>query len=626
MSLKDLFYRRVFQIPDYQRSYSWEHQQVQEFLEDLEFLPSNKHHYTGTIVIHGADSSTDLMDDEGDSYERVDIVDGQQRLTTIILLLDGIRKLLESCSKKSKKLSRGIRKNYISACDMNGQPLYRLSLNSDTDYFFRKNILSDQPGVEGPRIASHIRLNDAKGQIHKYLDVLSNTGSADSETALTGLYTKITRQLRFTLYEVDSQAEVGVIFEVMNDRGKPLTNLEKVKNYLLHVSAKLPFPNDLYAAVNDAWGEIFRQMMAADLTSGADEDGFLRAHWIAYYNPQSRNWSGSKSVKDRFDVRRFVGLERRLLSELQGYAEGLRASCTSYCDACRPGRTDAFAAFADEPKVQQDIMQWSAKLVRVGVMAPLLPLLLSVRKRWSDKPDRYLELLRLFEAFAFRTYGLLSYRADAGQSNLFHLSHQVAAGQCDFASLRREVKSLVRYWDDDGGFGERLDYRKTRNWYKWKALRYFLYEYEIHLAAGRRATPKVSWEDLQKSKYLESIEHVLPQTIEDQEYWTKRFTSKEHTQYMHDIGNLTLTRHNSYYSNISFPRKRGSAEQESPCYANSPLFVERELVKEKKWNVKSIKRRRRRLCKWAKSRWKVDFDELAENEAAVAGGELADDQ
>ena len=147
VSLKDLFYRRVFQIPDYQRSYSWEHQQVQEFLEDLEFLPPNKHHYTGTIVIHESDSATDLMDEDGDSYDRVDIVDGQQRLTTIILLLDGIRRHLARRSKKAKKLSRGIRKNYISARDMNGQTLYRLSLNSNTDHFFRKDILSDRRSI-----------------------------------------------------------------------------------------------------------------------------------------------------------------------------------------------------------------------------------------------------------------------------------------------------------------------------------------------------------------------------------------------------------------------------------------------------------------------------------------------
>ena len=138
VSLKDLFYRRVFQIPDYQRSYSWEHQQVKEFLQDLEFLPSDKHHYTGTIVIHQPDTVADLMDEDGNSYDRVDIVDGQQRLTTIILLLDGIRRHLKKHSKQAKKLSHGIRKNYISACDLNGQPLYRLSLNSDTDFFSEK--------------------------------------------------------------------------------------------------------------------------------------------------------------------------------------------------------------------------------------------------------------------------------------------------------------------------------------------------------------------------------------------------------------------------------------------------------------------------------------------------------
>ena len=76
------------------------------------------------------------------------------------------------------------------------------------------------------------------------------------------------------------------------------------------------------------------------------------------------------------------------------------------------------------------------------------------------------------------------------------------------------------------------------------------------------------------------------------------------------MGNLTLTRHSSHYLNLPYPRKKGTAEQESPCYANSPLFMERELAKESEWNVKSIKRRRRRLFEWATARWEVDFGEL----------------
>ena len=82
VSLDQLFHKRVFMIPDYQRGFSWETQQVEEFLEDLELLEENRYHYTGTIVLHEDRSTAPLTDEDGNSYAPVNVVDGQQRLTS----------------------------------------------------------------------------------------------------------------------------------------------------------------------------------------------------------------------------------------------------------------------------------------------------------------------------------------------------------------------------------------------------------------------------------------------------------------------------------------------------------------------------------------------------------------
>ena len=137
-------------------------------------------------------------------------------------------------------------------------------------------------------------------------------------------------QLLFTLYEVEHESDVGVIFEVMNDRGKPLTDLEKVKNYLLHTSASLEITNDLTHSVNSAWAEMLRQLMAADLVSSADEDRLLRAHWLTRYNPQPREWEGCKSIKGRFARRQYKGRSKALLKRLDRYTDGLRSSCICF--------------------------------------------------------------------------------------------------------------------------------------------------------------------------------------------------------------------------------------------------------------------------------------------------------
>ena len=419
VSLDDLFHKRLFRVSDYQRGYSWEQRQVREFLEDLELLTPGRYHYTGTVVLHESHPEDQRMDKDGNAYVPVDIVDGQQRLTTIVLLLDGVRRLLAGFSDTARVLSQGILKNFISTDAMNGQRLFKLSLNADTDHFFKESILAEQPGgVEGPQITSERRLAAAKQQIADYLAINAHPQESTEEEWLHNLYRKIATQLRFTLYQVGDEAEVGVIFEVMNDRGKPLTDLEKVKNYLLHISTALAIPNELAKSVNGAWAEILRQLMSANLVSSDAEDRLLRAHWLTHYNPQSKQWEGSRSIKQEFDLRKSKDRHEDLLGRLHKYTEGIRAASIIFCDAYQPNRPDAFASFKANSEVRDQVVQWSIKLRGTEFVATFLPLLMGVRQGWPDDPDKYLAVLKLCEAFAFRVYRWNGYRSTTGPSNL----------------------------------------------------------------------------------------------------------------------------------------------------------------------------------------------------------------
>lgn len=606
--LNNLFQNRIFCVPDYQRGYSWEQQQVSEFLDDLELLAPGRYHYTGTVVLHEPDPKSALMDSEGNAYTPAEIVDGQQRLTTIVLLLDGIRRSLagSGSSDAANALAQGIAKNYIAAAT-NGSRLYKLSLNEDTDHFFKASILAEKPSVEEPHIASERRLSAAKQQIADYLSAKVNAVESDGEAYLRGLYAKITTQLCFTLYEVDSDAEVGVIFEVMNDRGKPLTNLEKVKNYLLHTSTSLCMDNDLAKSVNDAWSKILQQLMAADHASNNDEDRLLRAHWLSHYDPRLRQWGGSRSIKSRFALRDYTGKHKELLEQLHCYTERLRAASISYCDAYCPNRSDAFETFKAKPEVRKQVIVWSEKLRRTGVTATFLPLLMAVRERWPNDPDKYLEVLRLCEIFAFRVYRWNGYRADAGQSAFFHIGYQLATGGRAYDDTVSAIKSEIVYRCHERDFRNEASAGQSANWYEWGGLRYFLYEYELALAAKQGASSIVSWGELQRNNRQDTIEHILPQSISGQPYWESRFKKQDHVQYQHDLGNLTLTKHNSVYGNKPFPAKKGAVGQEKPyCYATAPFYVERDLTRWQDWNADAIAERRAELLEWAQSRWAFD--------------------
>src|ERR1700686_1808859 len=125
-SLQEIFAGKILQVPDYQRGYAWEQRQLDELLEDLEFLAVGKDHYTGSLVLHKQTGSE--RDEEGQKHDVYHVVDGQQRLTTLVLLLDAIRARFE---QTHATLSNGIAKAYIRFTDSNRQPAFKMRLNSD---------------------------------------------------------------------------------------------------------------------------------------------------------------------------------------------------------------------------------------------------------------------------------------------------------------------------------------------------------------------------------------------------------------------------------------------------------------------------------------------------------------
>lgn len=603
LSVQQLFEGRTFRVPDYQRGYAWEARQRTEFVEDLEILGPNREHFTGLVVLHDQGAGARKLDSEGKSYHVYDVVDGQQRLTTIVLLLDAVRREMANLDDPiAQTLADGIRRSYVAATDVGGQPLYKLTLNSDCDHYFRTVALSDQPGPEGPQISSERRLANARLEFSSYLQRHRDGDDAAYQEWLTALYLKIANQLRVSRYEVESAGDVGVIFEVMNNRGKPLSELEKVKNYLLYAASTLSVPNNLPHVVNDAWAEIFRQLMAAGLTSSTDEDRLLRAHWLTAYDPQPRKFQGSKTIKERFDLRKFQGNDEQFLAQLVDYTEGLRACCVGFCDAWAPDRAEAFMSLSNQ-KMRSDIKRWSEKLTRTSVVAPFLPLLIATRIRFANQPDKYLELVKFCELFAFRVYRILERRSDAGQADLFRIGHDLHRHACGFDAAMDRLWYALLAFSPHVRFDESLR-AEDYNWYEWSGLKYFLYEYEEHLAGNKGAVPKIAWEEVRRRERADTIEHILPQTPKDA-YWRERFAKAEQKLFVHDLGNLTLTKDNSSYSNKPFPDKKGKSSSDKPCYATSPFFMERELSTVREWNPNAVAARRKRLVKWARERWAV---------------------
>lgn len=608
-TVEQIFAERLLVVPDYQRGYAWENRQLREFVEDLELLSGGKDHYTGTVILHPQDVSRP-RDAAGKSYAVAHVVDGQQRMTTIVLLLNAIRRELAELGHD--ELPEGIKRSYVATPGLDGRPMFKLTLNRDTNDFFTRTVLADEPGIDAPTIQSQVRLAEADQYFCNYLEDKRNERD-DYETWLFDLFDKVTTQLKLTLYNVSEQSDVGVIFETMNDRGKELTDLEKVKNFLLYAASRLEVGGSgLAESVNAAWSDILENMMRAHLTASAAENQFLRAHWIMSYDPQSRNWLGSKSVKDRFQLKRYVGEHDRLREELYDYAESLRSTSRAYCEVVEPRHHDAFRNLRNDTQ-RAEVIQWSDKLRRTRQLASFLPLLIATRLRFPEDGNAYLQVLQLCERFAFRVYLLQRSPAHSGQTQLFKIANGLYRGTHKLDQVLDETRGLVLAYSRR--FDAEFDLENERSWYQWGGIKYFLYEYEDHLSRDR--APRLSWDELDRRDKAKSIEHILPQTPEDP-YWLDRFTEEEREKYTHELGNLALTQDNSSYSNKSFPEKKGHQGltkpdgKPLPCYANSTLVQETQLTRHEEWTPTSILARRAELVEWALQRWHVDPAPLIE--------------
>jgi Protein of unknown function (DUF1524) len=126
------------------------------------------------------------------------------------------------------------------------------------------------------------------------------------------------------------------------------------------------------------------------------------------------------------------------------------------------------------------------------------------------------------------------------------------------------------------------------------------------------------WEDLERSDPENTIEHILPQTPSDS-YWKDRFDFATCRRLLHHIGNLTLTFDNSVYGNKPFPEKRGGVESTKPCYATSPMFMERSLAGAfDDWTELSLLKRSEQIRDWALNRWHIASSDLPKNAKAIA--------
>lgn len=610
--LQEVIPPRAFVIPDYQRGYAWKEEHRKDLLDDLRDLAAlddaKKMHYTGTLVLHRGRHEPKTVLDR--TFDVLDVIDGQQRLTTLVILLSVLARRLEAIgTDDARERARRLREAYIADGD-----LQKITPNGDASVFFRDHIVGTAPNP-APASPPEKALLAARKQFEDFVDGhLTKAADPAERSVWLGRWTSlITTRLGFIVFEVDDEADVGVMFEAMNARGKALTQFELVKNYLLFAAAKVASGSALRTLtddINDTWKKVVVALDAAGLSDA--DDTLLRYHWWIW--PRAKGLDGDAVWKTSNIHRALKELIRVtdgtvvVTGRIKEYLLDLRNAVRAFVDLSRPGRASAFA-YAGASRGA--LVERAQGIRRIGRTAVVTPLLMAAVMRLDGDAPGLVEVLRLAETFVFRL-ALEGMKANTGTAVMMGLARSIHGGPMTAAAMQERLREQIHDYVPDKDVERSLLARDGSiddgNFAEWGHLPHLLFEYERSLVAGSSQKMVYDWDEFYK-KWNESIEHILPQgdgTL-SVPYWGQRFTPDQFKRNRHRLGNLTLTEWNSHYGNRGFDEKRGAlgAPQAAKVYRNSRFHCERELVDETQWDEAAIDRRQKRIADFAMARWKA---------------------
>ena len=445
IKFKELFKdNRQYVIPEYQRGYSWETRHREDLLDDIERVYKSDRdykHFTGTIVAagNGADSK----------YE---IVDGQQRMTSLFLLSKILNDHLDH---------KGLRK--ITAIENK-----KLCLNKETHDYFYKLVYDgtdDDPGNK-----SQLNLLNAREEFKGW--VSSHKGK------LSEFANIVLNQLGFLLYEPKASKEMGIMFEVINNRGKPLSQLEKVKNYLTYYAQMVENPTIEDQVIRN-WPDILANLSEAGVTSNDEENSFLRYCWICFNSKNKQeSYHVYENLKKRFKV---ADHNKTKTGELKDFIIFL-VNCSKY-----------YVDFFDKDDVSEPIIQLRHHPQYASVM-PLYMAICEAFNQYGFSDISKSELLNILEKANFRIYVCpdVTKRSDTHQGKFFgdarYLYKRILNGNKkevgeELVDLKERLKKRIQNECDARTFIKSLtlDRDEDFNYMKWNGLKYFLANYEIEI-------------------------------------------------------------------------------------------------------------------------------------------------
>jgi Protein of unknown function DUF262/Protein of unknown function (DUF1524) len=523
-----------YEIPPYQRPYSWEQENVQQLLEDVweAYEAGDSEYFIGSLI---------TIEKERD--RRYDVVDGQQRLTTLNLIFARLRDCISDEAVKADLGKRILPRNVYTG----EAETPRLLLRKKDQAFFRKHVLEAQPVTAKDRGCLEIpqrHLVENGETVDAFcLDKSQQVLKLFANYVLTKVYVVFV-----TTYSWHSAYR---LFNVLNARGIPLSNADLIKNTLFgQLGAQTNRSNEL----EERWLELEEELGIERL------DAFFGHHRTAVTAAKAR---GSLHEEIEPLVRAQEGGPFPFLDKVVASAENyMRIVEGEFKDAT------TLRALRALRRVEYD--EW---------IPPLLAFLNNPVKQFPEA-----EFVSLLEKVTMQNWV-----RRLGRTARLTVYYQLISAIRD-GKAADEVREIFRKNAQNGEFLHLLGGE--------------LYGKPFDAAVLLRLEEAEQDESVTKSYSGRlTIEHVLPQTLKD-DYWKGRFTEEQHGIWLHRLGNLALLcGHKNYKAQYyDFGRKKKIYSDRNKKVS---FDITKEVCDQPDWTVDTIKARHERLVKLAERTWTI---------------------
>ena len=625
-SISKIFTEKLYRIPDYQRGYAWGNKQLKDYWNDILQLQDEKNHYVGVLTLESVSNEIILnWDDDvwiikSKSYAPFYVVDGQQRLTTTIILIQTIIEVIGEEKKINYTPIEDIKKKFIYDSKDDGisrSYIFGYEKDNPSYEFLKTKIFKEKSNSsyrEEETIYTH-NLGSAKDFFKSQIEALTFP-------EIEKIYKKVTQHLLFNTYSINSDVDVFIAFETMNNRGKPLSTLELLKNRLIFLSTKFDIEEvertKLRRAINNAWKAIYH-FLGKNKDNPLKDDFFLINHFIVYfgrYNSLMKDFqrkrprplyavdSGDYLLDRVFNIKylyeKHPFLERLLqIKDVYRYVESLQESVEIWFNINNPNLADGW---------DDDEKQWLDKLKRIG-NSQLAPLLLISYQKGFTKASK-IELFKTFEQFAFLSKMVSNYYFSPFQ--LHNYSMEIMSNDVTALKINQGLREYIDNFKNRTDWKEDLiSHFKSYGFYEWTAIKYFLFEYDLHLKEKSKTNKiKINWREY-TTEYEDfvTVEHICPQKATS-ECWKAEFSKFRPSQkkaLLNSLGNLLpLSKpKNSSLQNKCFVDKvsnnLNTIGYRFGCYS------ENEVSKLHKWGPREIKERGLNLLNFLELRWEIQL-------------------